>query len=199
MKTYVVNEIFCAPQGEGVRAGTVNLFVRFAGCNLTCRKESHGFDCDTQFSSGVPLTAREIVNELSEIAPRVRSVILTGGEPLLQVDEALVFFLKESGYFLALETNGTLKAPDRIDWVTVSPKVAEHAIRQLEAQEVKYVLHAGQPLPKSRVSAQYYVVSPAWDVDPKVTRANLDWCIKLCKESPAWRVSLQLHKIWASR
>src|SRR5262249_59761992 len=89
MDRYRVNEIFYSLQGEGVRAGTANLFLRFARCNLACSVETHGFDCDTEFESGRPMTRSEIAAELAALAPDCRWVILTGGGPALQVDRAL--------------------------------------------------------------------------------------------------------------
>ena len=109
MKTYAVNEIFYSLQGEGVRAGEPSLFLRFAGCNLTCKVETHGFDCDTEFVSSRKLTADEIVNELRALTPRCKWVILTGGEPGLQVDRELIDRLHDEGFQLAIETNGSIE------------------------------------------------------------------------------------------
>ena len=133
MKTYAVNEIFYSLQGEGVRAGEPSLFVRFAGCNLACKVETHGFDCDTEFVSSRKLAAAEIIHELHALSSTCKWVILTGGEPGLQVDQELIGALHSEGFQLAIETNGSIKLPDGIDWIAVSPKVAEHAIRQLTA------------------------------------------------------------------
>ncbi|MBN1489136.1 MAG: 7-carboxy-7-deazaguanine synthase QueE, partial [Phycisphaerae bacterium] len=105
MKTYRVNEIFFSLQGEGVRAGTANLFVRFAGCNEACRVETHGFDCDTDFRDGREMTAAEIVASLRAADARCAWAVLTGGEPALQVDRALIDALRTAGYRLAIETN----------------------------------------------------------------------------------------------
>ena len=198
MKPYVVNEIFYSLQGEGVRAGTPNLFLRFARCNLTCAVETHGFDCDTEFESGRPLAAEEIVAELRALSPACDWVILTGGEPALQVDAALVDALHGAGYKLAIETNGSRELPAGLDWITVSPKVAEHAIRQRRAHEVKYVRGYGQAIPRTVVEADHYVISPAFDggeLDPR----TLDWCIRLVRENPPWRLSVQQHKLWKVR
>ncbi|HKV10477.1 MAG TPA: 7-carboxy-7-deazaguanine synthase QueE [Thermoanaerobaculia bacterium] len=198
MERYLVNEIFYSLQGEGVRAGTPNLFLRLSKCNLTCLKETHGFDCDTEFESGRWMAAGEIVSELKELAPQCGWVILTGGEPVLQVDAELIDALHGTGYKLAIETNGSVELPPGIDWITVSPKVAEHAIRQKTAHEVKYVRGYGQAIPKTVVTAEHYLISPAFDgaeVDPR----TLDWCIRLCKDNPPWRLSLQQHKVWKVR
>ncbi|HEV7785824.1 MAG TPA: 7-carboxy-7-deazaguanine synthase QueE [Thermoanaerobaculia bacterium] len=201
MDRYRVNEIFYSLQGEGVRAGTPNLFLRFSRCNLECRVETHGFDCDTEFESGRSMTLPEIVAEMRSLSAECRWVILTGGEPALQVDLELIDNLHAEGYSLAIETNGSVELPSKgetIDWITVSPKVAEHAIRQRQAHEVKYVRGYGQGIPKTVVEAEHYLISPAFD-GVEVDRRTLDWCIRLCRENPPWRLSVQQHKLWSVR
>jgi organic radical activating enzyme len=197
-KTYRVNEIFYSLQGEGVRAGTANLFLRFSKCNLTCKVETHGFDCDTEFESGRDLSLDEIVAEFRALSPACRWVILTGGEPALQVDEELIDTLHAAGYALAIETNGSFALPAGIDWITVSPKVAEHAIRQRRAHEVKYVRGHGQAIPQTVVEADHYLISPAFAGDGLDPRA-LAWCLRLVEENPTWRLSIQQHKVWGVR
>ena len=198
MRRYLVNEVFYSLQGEGVRAGTANLFLRLARCNLACTVESHGFDCDTEFESGRPLELPEIVAELQALAPRCEWVVLTGGEPALQVDRELVDGLHAAGYRLAIETNGSRELPAGLDWITVSPKVAEHAIRQRTAHEVKYVRGHGQAIPETVVEAEHHLLSPAFDGD-QVDRRALAWCIRLVRENPRWRLSVQQHKLWQVR
>jgi organic radical activating enzyme len=195
---YVVNEIFYSLQGEGVRAGTPNLFLRFARCNLACRVETHGFDCDTEFESGRRMTLAEIRAEMTVLSSTCRWVVLTGGEPALQVDRELIDALNEAGYQIAIETNGSVLLPPGIDWVTVSPKVAEHALRQRTAHEVKYVRGYGQAIPRTVVEAEHYLISPAFD-GPEVDPRTLDWCIRLVRENPPWRLSVQQHKLWRVR
>jgi organic radical activating enzyme len=198
MKTYAVNEIFYSLQGEGVRAGTPNLFLRMAGCNLTCRVETHGFDCDTEFVSSRKLTAADIAAELRSRSATCEWVILTGGEPGLQVDRELIDGLHGGGFRLAIETNGSIALPDGLDWITVSPKVAEHAIRQLSANEVKYVRGYGQAIPKTAVTAEHYLISPSFSGN-ELARKALEWCIQLALENPPWRLSVQQHKMWSVR
>jgi organic radical activating enzyme len=120
-------------------------------------------------------------------------VVLTGGEPALQVDAELIGALHEAGYRLAIETNGTVELPEGLDWVTVSPKVPEDAIRQRVADEVKYVLGYGQALPETTVEADHYWISPAFEGD-RVDPRTLDWCVRLVKENPQWGLSVQMHK-----
>jgi len=198
MDRYRVNEIFYSLQGEGVRAGTPNFFLRLSRCNLACKVETHGFDCDTEFESGRWMTPAEILAEFRQLSERCDWVILTGGEPALQVDRELIDFLHAAGYKLAIETNGSLELPEGIDWITVSPKVAEHAVRQRRADEVKYVRGHGQAVPKTVVEADHYLLSPAFEgmeADPRA----LEWCIRLCKDNPPWRLSVQQHKLWRVR
>jgi organic radical activating enzyme len=198
MKTYAINEIFYTLQGEGVRAGVPSVFLRFAGCNLTCKLETHGFDCDTEFVSSRKLTGEETLAELRNCAPQCKWVVLSGGEPGLQVDQDLVDLLHSEGYKLAIETNGSIAMPDGLDWITVSPKIAEHAIRQKTASEVKYVRGYGQGIPKTVVTADHYLISPAFS-GLEVARKTLEWCIALALENPPWRLSIQQHKIWHVR
>jgi 7-carboxy-7-deazaguanine synthase len=198
VERYLVNEIFYSLQGEGVRAGTPNLFLRLSKCNLTCLKETHGFDCDTEFESGRWMTIGEILAELRQLSEACDWVILTGGEPALQVDRELIDALHGAGYRLAIETNGSIELPPGIDWITVSPKVAEHAIRQRTAHEVKYVRGYGQGIPKTVVQAEHSLISPAFDGD-RLDPRTLDWCIRLCKDNPPWRLSVQQHKAWQVR
>lgn len=198
MDRYLVNEIFYSLQGEGVRAGTPNLFLRLSRCNLACKVETHGFDCDTEFESGRWMTLDEIVTEGRTLSPTCDWIILTGGEPALQADRDLIDHCHAAGYKLAIETNGSFELPEGIDWITVSPKVAEHAVRQRVAHEVKYVRGYGQAVPRTVVKAEHLLISPAFegaDVDPR----TLDWCIRLCKDNPPWRLSVQQHKLWKVR
>ena len=201
--SYRVNEIFYSLQGEGIRAGTANVFVRFSGCNLECSMEPGprspgGFDCDTEFMSGRTMLGTQIIAEAERIAPDCRNVILTGGEPVLQLDSDLYNLLREKRYHIAIETNGSMPVPFEVDWITVAPKVAEHAIRQHKADEVRYVRHYGQGIPRPSCDAVYQLISPAFDGN-SLSRDNLSWCIQLVKENPQWRLSVQQHKFWSVR
>lgn len=198
MKSYRINEIFFSLQGEGARVGQPSLFLRFSKCNLTCKVETHGFDCDTEFDSGSDLTAEEIVAELQAQTEECKWVVLTGGEPALQVDRGLIETLHDAGYALAIETNGTVELPAGLDWVTVSPKVAEDEIRQRVADEVKYVRGFGQGLPETVVKADHYFISPAFEGD-RVNPRNVEWCVRLVKENPHWGLSVQMHKLCGLR
>jgi organic radical activating enzyme len=208
--TYHVNEIFYSLQGEGARAGTANVFVRFAGCNLTCSVDGEaGFDCDTEFSSGARYGRNELLAAMNKAigVSDAKACILTGGEPSLQVDGDLVSSLASDGWFVAIETNGTKELPvqDLFDWVCVSPKTAFHTIRQVAADEFKLVRHAGQELPlsvpcKPRLGSRGItrLVSPAFGAEG-TSRETLEWCVDLVKKNPHWRLSCQQHKWWGVR
>lgn len=204
-KIYRINEIFYSLQGEGMRCGEPSIFIRFSGCNLKCsiepgEKSPGGFDCDTEFVSGRNCTLPEI-KEWTEVmlcGQNCKWIVLTGGEPGLQVDEELIRYLHTAGFKLAIETNGSVKLPNNLDWITVSPKVAEHAIKQDNADEVKYVRGYGQAIPRTVVAAEYKLISPAFN-GTTLDSKTLDWCIRLCLENPEWRLSPQLHKLWQVR
>lgn len=195
--TYRVNEFFCSLQGEGVRAGTMNVFVRFSGCNLACNLHDHGFDCDTEFTSGISYSAEQVAMHVRSY--NSQSVIFTGGEPALQLDDELVAELGKSHY-LAVETNGTKELPDGLDWICVSPKTAEHTLRVgQKVNELKYVRRAGQAIPKPTLKADHYLISPAFQPDGTLRQEDLRWCIQLVRENPTWRLSMQQHKLWSVR
>lgn len=212
MKDYYINEIFWSPQGEGIRAGEMSLFVRFTGCNLRCSMESGelspgGFNCDTEFASGRRMTSDEIIEYGMKLVNQPESwwsrnrawVVFTGGEPALQLDRELVSKFHLAGWNCAIETNGSKFVGDLgLDWITVSPKVAEHAVKQLEATEIKYVRGFGQAIPKPSCSATYQLLSPAFDGLTGDDSA-LAWCLKLIRENPQWRLSVQQHKLWKVR
>lgn len=204
MNHYVVNELFFSLQGEGARAGTANVFVRFAGCNLKCSVEREGFDCDTEFVSGVRMLGDELVLRAAKLLtvspPKKVGVIFTGGEPALQLDAALVDGFREFGFgTLAVETNGTMELPPNLDWISCSPKTAEHTLRcGPRVNELRYVRRAGMALPRPSLEADHLFLSPSYGpggIDP----ADLEWCIKLVKENPEWRLSVQQHKAWRVR
>jgi 7-carboxy-7-deazaguanine synthase len=189
--SYLVNEIFYSIQGEGARAGTANVFVRFTGCNLTCSF------CDTEFESGRDMTAEDIASQASRLMPEPLSVILTGGEPLLQYDAPLLDALRRAGArTIAVETNGAVKPAAHVDYIACSPKVAEHVMAANfpgGVNELRYVRSEGQGIPRPRVAAKAYFISPMFQGD-RLKRQDLEWCAELVKQNPEWRLSVQLHK-----
>jgi 7-carboxy-7-deazaguanine synthase len=207
-KSYMINEVFYSIQGEGARTGTPNTFVRFTGCNMQCAMEEGklspgGFDCDTEFASGTKHTAESLLAWVEQVSGgKCKNIIFTGGEPLLQLDDALCAFLRGKGYYLAVETNGSLPVPRReddaqkyiVDWITVSPKVAEHCVRQPVADEVRYVRSVGQGIPKPKCHARHQLVSPAFFGDTPV-EDNIKHCVQLVRDNPEWSLSLQTHKL----
>ena len=146
-----INEIFYSLQGEGYHTGTPAVFVRFSGCNLKCSF------CDTQHEEGTLMTDDEIIAEVSKYP--AATVILTGGEPSLWIDDALVDRLHEAGKYVCIETNGTRPLPASIDWVTCSPKQgARLAITRMD--EVK-VVYEGQDISiYERLSAEHFFLQP---------------------------------------
>ena len=201
---YRINEVFKTIQGEGIRAGTVNVFVRFTGCNLTCRMEPGeksigGFDCDTEFASGEWFTKDQLIEWIIREAGDCRWVIFTGGEPALQIDKELVDGLHNKDFRMAIETNGSIDVSGLgLDWICVSPKVAEHAVRQMTANEIKYVRNYGQAIPKPACIGENLLISPGYDGNQSNPR-NMEWCIKLIMDNPAWRMSVQYQKLWKVR
>ena len=192
---YIVNEIFYSVQGEGRLAGTPMVFVRFSDCNLRCSWQNSGFDCDTEFQSGRVLKLSEIFEEADKLNSKKGWMLLTGGEPSLQLDSDFIEYAHREGWKLGIETNGTVKLPDGVDWICVSPKSAEHTIRQRVADEVKYIRHYGMGIPESVVKATHYLVSPAFQGDGSVRREDLEWCLGLVKENPqTWSLAIQYHK-----
>jgi len=185
-----VNEIFYSLQGEGARKGNANIFVRFAHCNLEC-----GF-CDTEFESFREMTMEQLLDECKQFP--CKNIIFTGGEPLLQLTRDVVKEFKKADYYLAIETNGTITPPKGLDWITVSPKVAEHVMahtfKGVHINELKYVRNKSQGIPHPEVKADHYYISPEFDGDyPNVE--NIKHCIELVKKNPEWRLSIQEHKL----
>ncbi len=187
-RTYRINEIFYSLQGEGFHSGTPAVFVRFSGCNLACPF------CDTDFASYEEITAEQIVERVAALLPEETSslrspiLVLTGGEPALQVDAELLESLHTSlSLPIHIETNGTLPLPDGIDWITCSPKEGSKVVIQ-EASEVK-VVYTGQSPEKwtETIRAQHYFLQPC-------SCANTEEVVKYILDHPWWRLSLQTHK-----
>ncbi|GAC1472979.1 MAG: radical SAM protein [Isosphaeraceae bacterium] len=199
---YKINEVFYSIQGEGRNTGTPMAFIRFSDCNLSCTWSNSGFDCDTEFVSGRALSADEALDEVDRLLPLnaregglVPWLLLTGGEPALQVDESFIAAARSRRFRLAIESNGTIPLRDGFDYIAISPKSAEHTIRQKTAHEVRYVRHFGMGIPVPTVQADWKYLSPSFQSDGTVRREDLDWCVKLVLENPGWMLSLQAHKL----
>jgi len=190
-----VNETFLSLQGEGSFTGTPAFFLRLSGCNLKCPF------CDTQHQSFTEMTEDEIVQEASRHKPR--HIVITGGEPALQLTQSLVDKLHEAGFFIQVETNGTLPLPQGIDWVTCSPKDPPHPSLKGRGypHELK-VLYMGEgcdpelflPLLQERAGVRLFL-QPLDTGDEMRNRAILRSCIDYILEHPHWSLSLQTHKL----
>jgi 7-carboxy-7-deazaguanine synthase (Cx14CxxC type) len=205
--TYAVKEAFLTLQGEGMQAGSRAVFLRFTGCNLWSGREQDRANaqctfCDTDFvgtdgSGGGRFESAEAlathVEALWGEGRDQRLVVVTGGEPMLQLDEALVAALHERGFRVAAETNGTLKATAGLDWVCVSPK-ARTEIVQRSGDELKLVWpQAGiDPAELEAWDFDHFLVQP---MDCAERQAALDAAIALAMQRPKWRLTLQAHKV----
>ena len=202
-----VNNIFYSLQGEGRNTGRAAVFIRFAGCNLRCPF------CDTEFESYREMSNEEILAEVSRYEVRgtrcedskpqtsnLKSpisnfkplLVLTGGEPTLQVDEAFVDFLHQHGYEVAMESNGTRPAPQNLDWLTVSPK--QKPVHQ-RCSEVKVVFTDAEHVSDFELEADYYYLQPCDTGDPERNKVITQACVEYIKQHPKWRLSLQTHKL----
>jgi len=206
--TYSVKEIFYTLQGEGLQAGRAAVFCRFAGCNLWSGREADRQTavcrfCDTdfvgtdgtlggKFETAAALAAR-IAQQWPADQPLRRYVVLTGGEPLLQVDDALVDALHEQGFEVAVETNGTIAAPAGIDWICVSPKAGAPLV-QTRGHELKLVYPQPALLPDQLegLAFDHFLLQP---MDSPSRAENTAAAIAWCQSHPRWRLSVQMHKM----
>ena len=209
--TYSVKEIFLTLQGEGAQAGRRAVFCRFAGCNLWSGREADRAKaickfCDTDFV-GTDGTGGGKFADAAALAAAVagcwgegtdhRYVVLTGGEPMLQVDAALIDALHAEGFVIAIESNGTLPVPRSIDWICISPKAGSELV-QVNGDELKLVW----PQPGSdlnRLAALDFTHRLIQPLDDSVREANVAECVALVQRDPRWRLSLQTHKLLGLR
>lgn len=205
--TYSVKECFYTLQGEGAHTGRAAVFLRFAGCNLWSgleRDREHAVCkfCDTDFigvngdGGGKFATASAVVEH---VAARWQGgggkpyVVCTGGEPLLQLDDELIMALQARGFEVAVETNGTVVAPDTLDWVCVSPKSTAE-LKQTSGDELKLVYPQADALPErfAGLAFKNFFLQP---MDGPQREANTAAAIVYCLAHPQWRLSLQTHKV----
>jgi len=205
--TYQVKEIFYTLQGEGANAGRPAVFCRFAGCNLWSGREADRASavcrfCDTDFvGTDGPDGGR--FNDADALGDAVaarwvaatggRFVVFTGGEPLLQLDAPLIGALHARGFEVAVESNGTIAAPDGIDWLCVSPKAGAPLV-QTSGQELKVVVpQPGLSLDAlTALSFEYFFLQP---MDGPDRAANTELAVAQCLRDPRWRLSVQTHKV----
>lgn len=209
--TYSVKEIYFTLQGEGAQTGRAAVFLRFSGCNLWSGREQHRAEavckfCDTDFvgtdgpGGGKFASAESLAEAITNAWPEKavaspKYVVCTGGEPLLQLDTVAIDALHEAGFEIGVETNGTVAAPDGIDWLCVSPK-ANAPVVQRSGSELKLVYpqneDAAQPCEFADLDFEYFFLQPCDDENLEAnTRAAVDYCL----QHPQWRLSVQTHKI----
>jgi 7-carboxy-7-deazaguanine synthase (Cx14CxxC type) len=205
--TYAVKECFLTLQGEGVQAGSRAVFLRFAGCNLWSGREQDRATaqctfCDTDFvgtegvGGGKFRSAEELAAQVEAVwsgGPEQRLVVITGGEPMLQLDEALIDALHDRGFRVAMETNGTLAAASGLDWICVSPKAGTDVV-QRSGNELKLVWPQDgiDPAEIERWDFEHFLVQP---MDCERRAEAVDAAIRLAMERPKWRLTLQTHKL----
>jgi 7-carboxy-7-deazaguanine synthase len=205
--TYAAKEIFLTVQGEGGQAGRPAVFLRFAGCNLwngleRDRASAVCVFCDTDFvgtdgdGGGKFLTAESLAERVASLW-RGRSgdpklVVCTGGEPLLQLDAPLIAALHAQGFEIAIESNGTLPAPQGVDWICISPK-ADAPVVQNRGQELKLVFPQPDAMPErfEHLDFERFWLQP---MDGPDQQANTAAAVEYCLTHPKWRLSVQTHK-----
>jgi len=207
--SYAVKELFLTLQGEGVHAGRRAMFLRFAGCNLWTGREEDRANaicrfCDTDFvgmdgENGGRYGAAELAAKAAQLwgaGEAHRYIVLTGGEPMLQVDDAIINALHAHSFTIAIESNGTLPVHPGIDWVCISPKAGSDVV-QKSGNELKLVW----PQPGSDVAAMadwrfdHFLIQPMDSHDAAQNLANRQAAIAFVQGNPQWRLSLQNHKM----
>lgn len=191
-----VNEIFFSLQGEGALAGQATIFVRLAGCNLTCSF------CDTDHKAYTEMSITDIAAECMRLSEESKDilVIFTGGEPLMQLTQESLNIFMCYGFPIGLETNGTYPILNGFDYVSVSPKINPgvlcNNVLNHDADEIRFpIAHGETPPPIEFLPiAKNYFISPIFDGQIPV-QANIDWCVEYCKKNPRWKLSVQFHKI----
>lgn len=198
--SYLINEIFYTLQGEGVHTGRPAVFVRFARCNLWTGRETDRATalcqfCDTDFTHGTRYTLPDLMTAITNLSPqeRHRTVVLTGGEPTLQADAALIAALHGERFYVAMETNGTRKPPPCLDWICVSPK-AGAVLEVRRGDELKVVYpQPGLDLDEMRkLDFKRYWLSP---MDGPHLAENTAAAIDYVLAHPEWQLNIQTHKV----
>lgn len=208
--SYRIKEIYFTQQGEGKNTGMDAVFIRFSGCNLWSGKEKHRAKaicnfCDTDFNgmdgiNGGKYSKESLLEKVQSLwisSQEQINVVLTGGEPLLQLDQTLVDYFKNHGVYIAIETNGTLEAPSGIDWICVSPKPNTDMV-QISGQELKFIYPQTTFSPHQFESLAFgnFFIQP---MDSSSYLENLNLSMEFCMANPKWNLSLQTHKILGIR
>ena len=199
---YTVKEIFLTLQGEGLQTGCAAVFLRFSGCNLwngaeQSRQTAQCSFCDTDFIGGDKYDgANALADSVAALWPHgqgQRLVVITGGEPALQVDEALIAALHDRGFRIAIESNGTLALPPGLDWIAVSPK-GTAPLAVTSGDELKLVYPQAEALPErfEHLAFQHFLLQP---MDGPDISSNTQAAARYCLDHPRWRLSLQTHKV----
>tara|TARA_Y100000004_G_C8807788_1_gene366235 strand:- start:55 stop:669 length:615 start_codon:yes stop_codon:yes gene_type:complete len=204
MQPLNITEIFYSLQGEGYRVGVPSIFIRLSGCSAKNACFKSGVMCDTDFLGGKIMDVSEILEEIRKYP--CKEIVWTGGEPTDQLTDEHIKYFRENDYYNAIECSGIRQPSRLLDWIVISPKVAEHVILKkfktdddgFHCDELRWVRHKGQNLPDTKIKAIKYYISPHTDGD-NINYENLDWCINLCLEDPKWNLSLQQHKVWRVR
>ncbi|WP_235299162.1 7-carboxy-7-deazaguanine synthase [Portibacter marinus] len=206
MKSYAVKEIFYTLQGEGAHAGRPAVFLRFSGCNLWSGREEDRHKaicqfCDTDFwgtdgHNGGKYSTKDLAAFVNNLWPENsghKYVVCTGGEPLLQLDEELIQELHQYAFEVAIETNGTLKVPEGVDWICMSPKAhTEIIVKKGNELKIVYPQEGINPKDFEDYDFKHFFIQP---MDAESYEDNILKSINFCKDNPQWRVSLQTHKI----
>jgi 7-carboxy-7-deazaguanine synthase (Cx14CxxC type) len=203
--TYSIKEIFLTLQGEGFHSGRPAIFCRFTGCNFWNGREEDRSKaictfCDTDFigtdgKNGGKYTAANLSEKINSLWPAGhpnKFIVCTGGEPLLQLDEQLIQAIKSNGFEIAVESNGSVPAPDGIDWLTVSPKSMDH-LEQKCGNELKLV-YPQKKLPPTLFESldfDHFFLQP---MDGPNLEVNTKQAIAYCLTHPKWKLSMQTHK-----
>lgn len=209
---YAVKEIYLTLQGEGANTGRPAVLCRFAGCNLWSgrerdREKAECRFCDTDFvgtdgpDGGSFASAAELASAVARVWGTGEGhrpfVVCTGGEPLLQLDQPLIDALHDAGFEVAVETNGTLPAPESLDWICVSPKAGSQLVQQ-SGDELKLVYpQAGaDPALFEGLGFRHFFLQP---MDGPQRESNTEAAIDFCRTNPRWRLSVQMHKVLGLR
>jgi len=181
-----------------LRIGAPTIFIRLQGCKAKHACAAAGIKCDTEFESGKEMTLDEIHEWILMNAEGCKEITWTGGEPTDQLTDDIVTWFASKIFFQTIETSGLNPVPSAINFISLSPKVAEHILKKnfpFGVEELRYVRHEGQSIPEPSVEATHYFLSPHSD-GFTINSKNLKHCINLCLKNPKWKLSIQNHKIW---